>query len=143
MMRALSVLALLLCSATTAFAQFETATVVGTLRDTTGAVVVDARVTLTNRNTGVASERLSDANGNYEFFTVRIGEYVVTAEKQGFSIAMADDVQVTVGARQRVDLTMTVGEVTETIRVNASDVLLQTDSSEWSQVIGAAEMRAL
>ena len=46
----------------------------------------------------------SDANGNYEFFTVRIGTYVITAEKDGFSIALVDNVQVTVGARQRVDL---------------------------------------
>jgi hypothetical protein len=142
-MKSLTTLAVLLLFATPSLAQFETATVVGTVRDTTGAVVVDARVTLTNRDTGVAIERLSDANGNYEFFTVRIGAYVISAEKPGFSIALADDVQVTVGARQRVDLTMKVGEVTETVRVSASAVLLQTDSSERSQVITGEETRAL
>ena len=56
-----------------AFAQFETATVVGTVRDSSGAVVPDAKVTLTNTQTGVSAERQSDANGNFEFFTVRIG----------------------------------------------------------------------
>ena len=61
-----------------AFAQFETATVVGTVRDSSGAVVPDAKVTLTNTQTGVSAERTSDANGNFEFFTVRIGTYVVT-----------------------------------------------------------------
>ena len=86
--------------------QFETATVVGTVKDVSGAVVPGAKVTLTNTQTGVTLERTCDANGNFEFFTVRIGPYVVTAEKAGFSIALVDNVQVTVGARQRVDLSM-------------------------------------
>jgi hypothetical protein len=86
---------------------------------------------------------MSDANGNYEFFTVRIGSYVVTAEKAGFSIALVDNVQVTVGARQRVDLSMAVGQLTETIQVSSSAVLLQTDSSDRSQVITAEQTRAL
>src|SRR5919201_328980 len=94
----------LLLAASPAFAQFETATVVGTVRDSSGAVVPEAKVTLTNTQTGVSAERQSDANGNFEFFTVRIGSYVLTAEKTGFSIALVENVQVTVGARQRVDL---------------------------------------
>ena len=87
-----------------AWAQFETGNVVGTIKDSTGAVVPGAKVTLTNTQTGVTNEKTSDANGIYEFFTVRPGAYVVTAEKAGFSIALVDNVQVTVGARQRVDL---------------------------------------
>jgi hypothetical protein len=142
MLRLLSACALVLC-ATPCFAQFETATVVGTVRDSTGAVVPDAKVTLTNGDTGVSVERTSDANGNFEFFTVRIGEYVVAAEKPGFSIAVIDDVQVTVGARQRVDLTMTVGQLTETVNVSARTVMLETDTSERGQVISGEQTRAL
>ena len=142
MKKYLIALAALLC-ATPSFAQFETATVVGTVRDSSGAVVADARVTLTNRDTGVTAERMTDANGNYEFFTVRIGRYLVSAEKTGFSIALVDDVQVTVGARQRVDLAMAVGMLSETVEVSASDVQLQTDSSDRSQVITGAQTRAL
>ena len=100
---------LLVLWAAPSLAQFETATVVGTVRDTSGAVVPSAKVTLTNRATGVSVERMSDGNGSFEFFTVRIGIYLVSAEKDGFSIAVIDDVQVTVGARQRVDLSMAVG----------------------------------
>jgi outer membrane receptor protein involved in Fe transport len=133
----------LLAAAAPAFAQFETATVVGTVRDSSGAVVPDAKVTLTNVQTGVSAERQSDANGNFEFFTVRIGSYVLTAEKSGFSIALVENIQVTVGARQRVDLTMAVGQVTERVEVSARAVLLQTDSSERSQVITAEQTRAL
>src|SRR5688572_11039360 len=133
----------MLLLAVPAWAQFETATVVGTVRDSSGAVVPAAKVTLTNTQTGVALERISDANGNYEFFTVRIGAYVVTAEKTGFSIALVDNVQVTVGARQCVDLNMAVGQLTETVQVSSSAVLLQTDSSDRSQVITAEQTKAL
>jgi hypothetical protein len=134
---------LLVLWAAPSFAQFETATVVGTVRDTSGAVVPSAKVTLTNRATGVSVERMSDGNGNFEFFTVRIGTYLVSAEKDGFSIAVIDDVQVTVGARQRVDLSMAVGQLSETVEVSARSVLLQTDSSDRSQVITGEQTRAL
>src|SRR5687768_4916780 len=143
MKRIVFVLVASLAVSVPAWAQFETATVVGTVRDTSGAVVPQAKVTLTNTQTGVAQERTTDANGNYEFFTVRIGAYVVTAEKTGFSIALVDNVQVTVGARQRVDLSMAVGQLTETVQVSSSVVLLQTDSSDRSQVITAEQTRAL
>lgn len=135
--------AVLLALASPAFAQFETATVVGTVRDSSGGVVPDAKVTLTNVDTGVSAERRSGTNGNFEFFTVRIGNYVVTSEKDGFSIALVDNVQVTVGARQRVDLAMAVGQLTEKVEVSANAVLLQTDSSDRSQVITGAQTKAL
>jgi outer membrane receptor protein involved in Fe transport len=143
MTRAFAVLTALFMLATPAWAQFETATVVGTVRDATGAVVPNAKVTLTNTATGVSAEKTSDANGNFEFFTVRIGTYVVTAEKTGFSIALVDNVQVTVGARQRVDLSMAVGQLTETVTVSSRVILLQTDSSDRSQVITGAQTRSL
>jgi hypothetical protein len=126
-----------------AWAQFETGNVVGTIKDSTGAVVPGAKVTLTNTQTGVTNEKTSDANGSYEFFTVRPGAYVITAEKQGFSIALVDNVQVTVGARQRVDLNMAVGALTEKVEVSASAVLLQTDTSDRSQVITGEQTKAL
>ena len=137
------VLAFALSIATNAWAQFETGNVVGTIKDSTGAVVPAAKVTLTNVETGVTSEKSTDANGLYEFFTVRPGTYVVTAEKAGFSIALVDNVQLTVGARQRVDLTMAVGQLSEKVEVSASTVLLQTDSSDRSQVITGEQTRAL
>ncbi|MFP5378616.1 MAG: carboxypeptidase-like regulatory domain-containing protein, partial [Vicinamibacteria bacterium] len=102
MKRFLAAWALMLAIAAPAAAQFETATVVGTVRDSSGALVPDATVTLLNVLTGVSAERQSDGNGSFEFFTVRIGSYLVTAEKEGFQVALVDGVQVTVGARLRV-----------------------------------------
>jgi Carboxypeptidase regulatory-like domain len=125
------------------FAQFETATVVGTVRDSSAAVVADAHVMLTNLDTGVTTDRSTDAKGSYEFFNVRIGRYVVAADKAGFSVAVVDNVQVTVGARLRVDVTMAVGQLTEKVEVRASATQLQTDSSDRSQVISGELTRAL
>jgi hypothetical protein len=104
MPRCLSIAAfLLLLAPSAALAQFETASVLGAVRDNTGGVVAGATVTLTNVATGVSSTKTTDDNGSYEFFTVRIGTYVLTAEKPGFSVALADNIEVTVGARQRID----------------------------------------
>src|SRR5690349_22221203 len=111
---ALAVLLLALLPAPV-FAQFDTSTVLGSIKDSTGAVVPGATVTLKNVATGISSTAVSDGEGNYQFLTVRVGTYTVRAELQGFSVAEARDVNVVVGARQRVDLTLAVGNVGETV----------------------------
>src|SRR6476620_8266170 len=114
----LCVCALLLMPAR-ALAQFDTATVVGTVRDASGAVVPQAKVTLTAVETGISVVRTSTNDGNYEFPAVKPGAYVVTAEESGFAVALVDNVQVQVGARLRVDLQMAIGQVTEKVEVSA------------------------
>jgi hypothetical protein len=134
---------MLLLSASAAFAQFDSATVVGTVRDTSNAVVPDSKVTLTSVETGISIVRMSAENGSFEFPAVKPGIYIVTAEKSGFSLAMVENVQVQVGARLRVDLQMPVGQVTEKVEVSASSPLVETDSSQRGQVITGDQTRAL
>jgi hypothetical protein len=143
-MRAVSlcVFALLL-TASASFAQFDSATVLGTVRDTSNAVVPAAKVTLTAVETGISIVRTSSDDGNYEFAAVKPGKYVVTAEKSGFAIALVDNVQVQVGARLRVDLQMPVGQLTERVEVAAVTPLVETDSSQRGQVITGDQTRAL
>jgi len=81
---ALAAAACLLASVAPSSAQFDTATVVGTVKDNTGGVVPGATVTLTNLDTGVAT-RPHDRGRNFEFVTVRIGRYRSPSELQGFS----------------------------------------------------------
>jgi hypothetical protein len=119
----------------TALAQFDTATVVGTVRDASGAVVPGVTVALKNLSTGISAETVTDNDGNYQFLNVRVGPYSVRAALQGFSTAEANDVVVTVGARQRVDLLLAAGNVTETVVVTGASKLLETDSSDRGQVI--------
>src|SRR5713101_5753247 len=103
----------------TAFAQFDAGSVLGTVRDATGGVIPGAKITLTNLDTNISATAVTDSNGNYEFPAVRVGRYKVTAEQQGFSTAVANDIPVNVSARQRVDLQLVVGQVTETVQSTA------------------------
>jgi carboxypeptidase family protein/TonB-dependent receptor-like protein len=134
---------LLSYGAVPAAAQFDTAAVVGTVHDSSGAVVPDAKVTLTNIATGVSQVRTTTASGNYEFNAVRPGDYIVTAEKPGFAIALMDNVQVQVAARLRVDLQMPVGQISERVVVTAVSPLIQTDSSQRGQVITTTQIQEL
>ena len=137
------VCACLLLAAPAALAQFDTATVVGTVRDSSNAVVFEAKVTLTSTETGISVVRMSAENGGFEFPAVRPGIYIVTAEKSGFASALVENVQVQVGARLRVDLQMPVGQLTEKVEVRAVTPLLETDSSQRGQVITGEQTRAL
>lgn len=121
-------------------AQFETATVLGAIRDASQAGIPEARVQLRNVATGVATVAMTDANGNFEIFNVRIGRYVVRAEKTGFSAATSETFAVVVGARQRVDLEMKVGSTTETVTVSDAVRVLETESSDRGQVISAEKI---
>lgn len=115
MSRFLAIFALILAAAPL-YAQFDTAEVLGTVRDKTGAVVPKASLTLLNVDTGIQAKASADDSGNYTFSNVKIGLYKVTAEAKGFSAEAASDVRVNVGARQRVDFSLAVGAVTENSR---------------------------
>lgn len=121
-------------------AQFETATVLGTVRDQNGAVLQGTRVTLRNIATGITATATTDSNGDYSFPSVKIGLYRVTAELQGFSTGAVDQVNVTVEARQRVDVTLQVGAATEVITITGQAPLLETESSSKGQIISAKQM---
>ncbi|HEY1338642.1 MAG TPA: TonB-dependent receptor, partial [Bryobacteraceae bacterium] len=121
--------------AAAAFAQFDTATVVGTVQDPATAVVAGSKVTLENVATGVAKTTTTDQNGNFTFFDVRPGRYTLKAEAAGFKAAVAEEFTVTVGAHQRVDLQLQVGAVNEQITVVGAASLVETDSSSRGHVI--------
>ena len=116
-------------------AQFDQAAVVGTVRDERGGAIAGAKVTLSSPETGFQQTLLTNELGEYTFPTVRIGTYRVTAEKEGFTPSTAENVVLTVNARQRVDLVLKVGQVSETITVVEITPLLETDSSSKGQVV--------
>src|SRR5215475_4248069 len=126
---------LFICAANTAYAQFDSATVLGSIHDSSGGVVSGVTVTLKNIDTGLSVTAQTDSEGNFQFTNVRIGDYRVSAEKQGFSTAVAERVNVTVNARQRIDLTMQPGAVTESVVITDAAQLLETDSSVRGQVV--------
>jgi hypothetical protein len=138
MSRCVAILALCVFGVVPSLAQFDTAEVLGTVRDKTGAVVPKAALTLLNVDTGIQAKTTADDNGNFTFSNVKIGSYKLTAEAKGFSTEVASGITVNVGARQRVDFSLAVGAVTETVEVSGAAAPLETDSSEHGQVINTA-----
>ncbi len=126
----------LVLAVTPMFAQFETSEVLGTVRDASQKAIANATVTLTNQDTGIAAKTNTDEGGNYDFFNVKVGRYTITVEMAGFSKFSSADVEVNVNARQRVDAALQVGVVTETVNVSGQASVVETDTSEHSQVIG-------
>jgi hypothetical protein len=132
-----------LALASVALAQFDSGAILGTVRDANGGLVPDAKITVRNTATGITGTAQTDANGDFVFPALRIGTYRLSAEKQGFSTAVADGVNLTVNARQRVDFTLQVGQVAETVNVTEVTPLLETDSSSKGQVIQTKQMTEL
>src|SRR5882757_1178068 len=133
------VLAVLLATLPTiGLAQFETATVLGTVKDGTGAVLVGSKITLENVKTGVVSAAVSNDSGNFDFIAQQIGTYRLKAEAPGFKIGVSPVFELAVSARQRVDLTLEVGDVTQSVAVKDTAAMLETDSSDRGQVINNA-----
>src|ERR1051326_5271537 len=122
-------------TATLLFGQCETAEVLGTVRDPSGGAVPRANVVLLNQDTGIQAKSTSDENGNFDFFNVRVGRYSIAVDHPGFSKSTTTDIAVSVNARQRVDVTLEVGAVAESVEVKAAAAILETDSSEHGQVI--------
>jgi hypothetical protein len=102
--------------------------------------VSKASVTLTNQGTGVEAKTTTDENGDFDFLNVKVGKYTVSVEGPGFSKISTKDVDVQVEARQRVDFTMQLGEVTQSVNVTDVAAVLDTDSSEHSQVVNTQQI---
>ena len=135
--------ALSLACSVGARAQFDAASVLGYVRDASGAAVSHATVTLTNVDTAVTTQLKSDAEGKFEFSGVRIGNYKVTAEAPGFSTTASEAFALTVNARQRVDVALKTGAVSDVVQVTAAANLLETETSSRSQLVGTREVENL
>jgi hypothetical protein len=122
-------------------AQQTSATLVGTVTDSSNAVVPGATIRATNLATGVWREALTDDNGAYSFPFLTAGEYSVSASLPGFKIQRRDRVILGVQQTGRVDFQLTVGEVTQTISVEGTAILLQTETSMVGTVIDSGALR--
>ena len=119
--------------------QFDSAAVLGTISDASQSAIPGASIQLKNVNTGIARTMLTNESGSFQFLNVPNGRYQVEAESAGFKKAVSDIFSVVVGARQRVDLSLEVGDVSETVEVVGAAPIIETDSSDRSTVIGARQ----
>jgi hypothetical protein len=116
-------------------AQYDTGSLVGVIQDSSGAVVPGATVTVTNKATGAVFTATSGGAGEYEAPSLHTGTYKITAERSGFNTAVADNILVSVGVRQHIDLTLAVGQTATTVEVSDVALQLETDSSERGQTV--------
>ena len=140
----LAIALLLLLPSRAAFAQYDTGGLVGTIRDSSGSAVPNVTITVTNDATGVATVVKTNDSGDYEVPSLHVGVYTISASATGFAIAEAKSITLSVGARERIDLTLKVGAAQATT-VEVSDVALQleTDSSQRDQTITGYQSSAL
>ena len=127
---------LALVSPLSAAAQSDAAAVLGVVSDESGGAVPGVSVTLSNVATGIQSVVVTDGEGAYQFLNVKVGTYRLEAELQGFTTAVVSNIEVTVNARQRVDVALRVGSIGETVEVVGAARLLESESSDRGQVIG-------
>jgi len=124
-------------------AQVDTGAILGTVKDQSGAVVPDAKVTITNVATGIAVSATSRGDGTYEFRPVKIGTYSVAAEHEGFQKIQQQNVHVDVQQQVVVDLTLLPGQLTQVVEVTGAPPALQTQEASVGQVVGAREVNNL
>src|SRR5271168_5414724 len=116
-------------------AQYDNGSLVGTIRDSSGAAVPGAVVTVTNNATAVASKTTTNGEGDYEIPSLHVGVYTISAKAAGFTDAVANNITVSVGGRQRIDLSLRVGGTETTVEVTDVALQLETETSERGQII--------
>src|SRR5215472_13870059 len=116
----------LLCVATV-YGQAVNSTLLGTITDSSGAAVANARVNITEVNTSIVRNANTNESGNYSFPDLPPGTYKVTVEQTGFKRASRADIDLIVNSTERVDLVLEPGDVTETVTVEAETPILQTE----------------
>jgi hypothetical protein len=124
-------------------AQYENGSLLGTIRDGSGAPIPNADVSVVNTATGVNTAAKTDAQGNYDVPQLRVGVYTITASSQGFSKAVAENITVSVGNRQHIDLSLKVGGTETSIEVSGVEVQIETESSQRDQTITNYQSEAL
>ena len=124
------IVALLLSVSQTLSGQAVNGTLLGTVNDTTGAAVSNAKIVATQTAMGAIHETMTNESGNYTFPDMQPGPYRVTVESAGFKKAVQENIVLVSNSSIRVDMELQTGNVTETIQVTTAPPLLQTDRAD-------------
>src|SRR5262249_23554627 len=128
---------------TAARSQTTTATLLGVVRDSTGAVIPKTQVTARNTLTSFTRGAATDETGNYLITNLPVGEYSVTAEKEGFHRFIQEGITLVVNQNARVDIVLNVGAVAESVSVNAQPPDVDTRSSTMGELVDRARIQEL
>ena len=139
----LSTLSLMVICAGNLAAQQATASLTGTIKDGTGAVVPGAKVTLTNSDTNIAQTANSNKNGDFQFTLIPIGAYEVDAEKEGFNKYVHKGIKLEINQNGRLDVVLEVGAVSQIVEIFGDVTQVDTVSDTiGTSVVGETIQRA-
>ena len=124
-------------------AQSNTASISGTVTDTQGASVPNATVTVSNRATDVRTVSRTNDSGFYSIPNLQTGQYTVTIEHQGFRRYERKDLLLTTGQSLELSVKLELGAVAETVTVTGDAPLLETRTSDVSQLIESKSIESL
>jgi hypothetical protein len=127
----------------TAFAQGDRGTITGTIADPAGAMIPGATIEAKNIATGASYQVASTATGNYAFLQLPTGSYQLSTTVPGFKQYVRTGITVLVAQTLRVDIILEVGNINETITVNADAPLLRTESGELSHTVAGDRLNDL
>ena len=133
-------LALSLCFASGQLYAGVTASISGTVTDSSAAAVVGAAVTATNADTGVTFTQQTNAQGYYSFQSVPLGKYTIDVEAKGFKVYRQTGLILDVNSALVVDVSLQVGQATEKIEVSSSALHVETANTQMGEVIAGKEM---
>src|SRR5246127_1885475 len=125
------------------FAQKDTGSIVGTVKDQTGALVANAKVTVTDVERGTQFVTHSSDSGEFVASALKIGRYTVVVEHSGFKRAVSVPVDLDVQQRIVVNVTLQVGQAMESVEVTGAAALLETETSGLGQVVDAKRVQNL
>ncbi|HJY06867.1 MAG TPA: carboxypeptidase-like regulatory domain-containing protein, partial [Bryobacteraceae bacterium] len=120
-----------------------TGNILGSVRDSSSAIVVGAQVVATNIDTNFTKQVVSNTEGEYRLLALPPGHYNITATAPGFQQFVESGIEVKVNDRLRVDVTLQVGTVREAVRVEANPVQVETESTQLGQVIDTKQILSL
>jgi hypothetical protein len=126
-----------------AFGQGSTATLTGTVKDVSGAVLPGAAVTVKHIDTGLTRAAQADASGSYSIPSLPVGEYEVTAEKMGFRREVRRGINLAVAQQAVVDVTLQVGSIDQQVTVTGEAPLVNTTLSSTSGLITEQQIKDL
>jgi hypothetical protein len=127
----------------TAFAQMTTGSILGTVHDSTGAVVAGAKVTMTDTGKGTSKTDTTDAQGGYNIPFLLPGSYDLSVIAQGFKTAVSKGIVIDIDQKARVDVDLQPGGVSETVNVESAAPLIHLESSELGDVVGKTQVQNL
>jgi hypothetical protein len=141
--RSLLLFAVLFVAFTGAYAQLTTADILGTVTDSTGAVIPNANVTLTNLGTQEKRSATTNSSGDYSFTLLQPGHYSITVQTTGFKASSTPDLAVEAGDRARNDAHLQLGSSGDTVTVEAQTPLLQSESATVSSTVSEKAVQDL